>query len=293
MEPWIERFTGIAWESYATGDASASIIRMISLGVGGCLLLGCVSICRPRFGASGTKTAETLESSAHSALSRWALERLRNTVLYGASVLLLAFALLQWSDGFYRAGELMGQATQVLTPALLAYALWHRHRAQSSQGELLASERWSAWKGIQGMKGWSLMARWAVAATFFGHGLFASGWHPVPGHYVDMTMGLLGIEETAARELLRLFGAWDFAVALALVWPGRIGRKIRIPALAFAALWGFLTAMARVVWGFEASAPWHSLDQWLHETLIRMPHFAIPLALLLHTTGQSPPRSPT
>ena len=51
--------------------------------------------------------------------------------------------------------------------------------------------------------------------------------------------------------------------------------------LGYAVLWGFGTTIARVWANFN----WEWLDyvllQWLHESVMRMPHFLIPLAVFV------------
>jgi len=94
--------------------------------------------------------------------------------------------------------------------------------------------------------------RIGIFGSFLGHGVFAlmgkESWIP---YFTSV-----GISESAAATLLPLIGGLDVVVALlALVWPLRL-------VLAWAAIWGFATALIRPIsgepiWDFvERSANW-------------------------------------
>ena len=57
-------------------------------------------------------------------------------------------------------------------------------------------------------------------------------------------------------------------------WPRAIG-------LGWMAIWGFATALARPWAYYEPTSATESLDRWLPEFLLRAPHFALPVFLLL------------
>jgi len=130
------------------------------------------------------------------------------------------------------------------------------------------------------------LARRAVALTFFCHGLFAFGvsfpavpllHHPTPLAFIEMTQACLGIETTeAAAAFLRVAGIIDFVVAIAVFLP-----KGRALPLAYMALWGFLTALARPWAHVDLSHPVETLVRWFPEFLYRTPHWALPLLMLL------------
>lgn len=50
--------------------------------------------------------------------------------------------------------------------------------------------------------------------------------------------------------------------------------------LMYAAIWGFLTALARPVAGMRFQYEWWGADQYLHEFVYRAPHFVVLLFLL-------------
>ena len=131
----------------------------------------------------------------------------------------------------------------------------------------------------------------AIALTFTCHGLYAVGFYPRPGNFLEMVMNILPVYETGAIHFLNTAGILDFLLSLALFLPGRWP----LGALAYATFWGLATSLARV-WAYFHWAYWDSaLIQWLHETVMRFPHFLVPLALLIYfkmnavTAPKSPP----
>lgn len=130
--------------------------------------------------------------------------------------------------------------------------------------------------------GWSprfvLLVKIAIALTFTCHGLYAVGFYPRPGNFLEMVMNILPVSETGAIHFLNTVGVLDFALSLAIFLPGRIP----VLALAYASFWGLATSIARF-WAYFHWAFWDSaLKQWLHEAVMRFPHFLVPLALLLY-----------
>ena len=116
----------------------------------------------------------------------------------------------------------------------------------------------------------------AIALTFLGHGLYALGYFPVPGNFVYMTTKILGVGDGMAKTFLKIAGVLDI-----LIVTGIFFRKTQKPLLYYATFWGAVTALARVVAGFNSNAVGHSLSQWLHESVMRLPHGLLPLVLIL------------
>lgn len=118
----------------------------------------------------------------------------------------------------------------------------------------------------------------AIALTFICHGLYAVGYSPRPEIFQTMVINILGFDNDMAIHFLNLAGLLDFVFALALFvpWP-----KLNLLALAYLTFWGFMTTIARV-WAF---VHWEflgaGLAQWLHESVLRIPHFLMPLVLFL------------
>ena len=115
-----------------------------------------------------------------------------------------------------------------------------------------------------------------TAVVFVAHGMFAIGIYPVPARFVQMTIAILGFSEQATFNFLWIAGLLDFIVAIMLFIP-RISRV----AMLYMFFWGTLTALARSVSGFNADFWMESLHAYVYETVIRIPHGMIPLALYL------------
>lgn len=102
--------------------------------------------------------------------------------------------------------------------------------------------------------------RIGMFGTFLGHGIFALQLKP---RFLEMLTAFSGITGTAANNVMYAIGTVDIIVAiLALVFPFRL-------ALIYAAVWGFLTAVARPVAGDPI---WDFVERWSN--------WAVPLALL-------------
>ena len=147
---------------------------------------------------------------------------------------------------------------QVLSPVLLvlALALGVRHRATV------------------------ITAMVAFVATFAGHGLFAAGVWPTPSTFYGMTVKILGVEYDAAMAFLRIAGILDFVVCVGIFIP-----YARLPCALYAAAWGLLTALARPMAGMSTSLNYWGADQYVHEAVLRAPHFFIPVYLFLLLLG--------
>ena len=199
--------------------------------------------------------------------------RWTHAALVLGSVALTFLAYCYYRDKLYRLGEFGEYATQFTLP--LVFVWWIRGRLSR---EILLH-----------------VLRAGVALTFACHGLYAIGFYPTPGEWVTMTTTLTGLGDTDALRLLRFAGAFDFAVAALIFAPSR---GLALPALAYAGLWGLATALARSA----AFVRWENLSdsttQWLHESMMRVPHATVPLVLFLAlrarstTSGTAPAPAP-
>ena len=113
----------------------------------------------------------------------------------------------------------------------------------------------------------------AIALTFTCHGLYAVGYYPRPGHFMQMTMEILHINEASAVLFLNAAGALDFVLSILIFLP----RTWALIGLAYAVFWGFSTTIARIWANFIPDFWENSLLQWTHESVMRFPHFLIPL----------------
>ena len=172
---------------------------------------------------------------------------------------LLFYGASNYLDKGYQLAQWMEYASQIAMPILVVFLLQ---------------------KGVSNR--WLLLAKGAIALTFLGHGLYALGYFPLPGHFVYMTTEILGVSDTGARDLLFVAGVLDLVAVVFLFVP-----KIDKYALLYCILWGFLTALARPV-AYIQPGPvfWISVHQSLYEFFVRLPHFILPLCTLLLVMGK-------
>lgn len=116
-----------------------------------------------------------------------------------------------------------------------------------------------------------------IALTFTCHGLYAAGVFPVPQKFVSMTINSFGVNRDFALIYLKIAGWLDFIAALALFIPKITIQKVGLWYMVF---WGFVTALARLVANYYSFDAANSIMQWLHEFLIRAPHYLIPLVII-------------
>ena len=102
--------------------------------------------------------------------------------------------------------------------------------------------------------------RIGMFGTFLGHGIFAI---QLKKRFLEMLAAFTGITGSLANKLMVTIGVIDVGVAiLAILKPIRI-------ILIYAAIWGFMTALARPVAGDPI---WDFIERWAN--------WAVPLALL-------------
>lgn len=170
-----------------------------------------------------------------------------------SSLGLLLLAFLYSKDRFYQVGQGIEYAAQFLAPLFLYYAVQKNEFSKRT----------------------ILLMKLAIFCTFFGHGLYAIGYYHVPGGFIDMVINVLGVDQDQAVRLLFWAGVLDFAVAIGIFIP-----RMENAALFYCVIWGLLTSFARVAANFDSTVPWETLSQWTPEVIMRLPHAALPLALL-------------
>lgn len=116
----------------------------------------------------------------------------------------------------------------------------------------------------------------AVVMTFAGHGSYALGIWPTPANFYAMTSVILRADYDLATVFLRTVGVLDFIVCAGIFVPWA-----RRHCAAYAVVWGFLTAIARPVAGMSWSLYYWGADQYVHEAVLRSPHWIIPLYLFV------------
>jgi len=113
-----------------------------------------------------------------------------------------------------------------------------------------------------------------IALTFVGHGLYALGYYPVPGYFVDMVIRIFQCSESFARNFLLVAGILDMVIAVGIFLPHRTIVKY---CLLWAIIWGFATAIARVYGNFYSDFILNSLHQTIYQSIFRLPHGLFPL----------------
>lgn len=170
------------------------------------------------------------------------------------SVCLFILALLYCKEKFFHIGQLFEYAAQFTAPTLLY--LWVKTTVDKRR-----------------IMQFGLIA---CALTFICHGLYAVGYYPRPGTFVDMTIMSLHVKEATAHQILEVAGYLDFLVAILIFIP-----VTQRWALLYMVLWGFLTAFARVYTYFIPELAFDTLSQWWFETAFRLIHGGLPLFLYL------------
>ena len=182
------------------------------------------------------------------------MKKLGKFFLLGGSIGLFILALLYCKEKFLHVGQFFEYTIQFMSPVLLYMVVF-------TTVEFKKIRR---------------IALIAIALTFSCHGLYAVGYYPRPGSFIDMTLNTLPISEPSAHMLLKVAGILDFIVAIAIFIP-----RLSYAALVYAFVWGGLTAMARLVGHFHVAFLWNSFNQWTWEMIIRLPHGLIPLFVMI------------
>ncbi|MEO1448216.1 MAG: hypothetical protein AAFV07_01745, partial [Bacteroidota bacterium] len=135
---------------------------------------------------------------------------------------------------------------------------------------------------------WELWSKIAIALTFTGHGLYALGLpYATPSGFFVMTQEILGLTAAQAQIFLQIAGGLDLIVLVALFIP-----PLARSALFYATFWGLVTAFARSLAFVDWEASWLENLRWLSETIVRLSHGLIPLALWFALKRDSRPAPP-
>ena len=170
-----------------------------------------------------------------------------------ASLVFLAF--LYFKDRFYQIAQFFEYAAQFMAPGLLIWAVSAKRTPP---------------------RGFDFAIRLAVALTFICHGLYAFGYYPVPGNFVDMVIQILHVTDSQAIALLEIAAILDFAIGGLLI----LG-ILKPFAYGYAIFWGVATTAARLVANISWDLLGADLMRWLPEFIQRGPHATIPAAGLV------------
>jgi len=185
-------------------------------------------------------------------------KRLSKLLVLG-SLLLIILSGLFYKSKFLQFGQFIEYSCQMFSPLFLYVILFYKVHLPK----------------------FNFMLKLAIALTFAGHGLYALGVYPTPGVWIDMslsTLNFMGLYPSVnqVQHIIYLAGVLDMILALGIFLPN----KWSVPFLTWALIWGLLTALSRVIGFMYIDASWHTLVQWLPQTIMRFPHALIPLAVL-------------
>ena len=125
--------------------------------------------------------------------------------------------------------------------------------------------------------------KWVIALTFIGHGLYALNIFPVPADFTMMTSNILHMGRDGTVMFLAIAGVLDVLFSMLLFY-----RKTERIALVYMVIWGFLTALARLIAYHGIADTSTYLAMWIPEFLIRSGHFLVPLYLLVYIKRRTP-----
>jgi len=183
---------------------------------------------------------------------KWMPRFLQRFLLLGGAGLIF-LALLLWKEKFYSVGQFFEYALQFSLPFFFYYLIQQRENPG---------------------KYFIFWLKLATAITFVCHGLYAVGYYPQPGTFMEMTVEIMGWSDDTASGFLKLMGVLDFIVAILIFIP-----KTARLALGYMAAWGFLTALARIWTNFDFGNVVEHLHQTGFAFLYRVGHFLVPLGL--------------
>ncbi|MEM1326822.1 MAG: hypothetical protein AAGI23_12755 [Bacteroidota bacterium] len=186
----------------------------------------------------------------------WKVPKWLTNVLWIGSIGLFFLAFLYFKERFFQLGQLLEYSLQFSAPLFLFLLVRQK----------LAFLRLLFWIKV------------AIALTFISHGLYAIGYYPRPGGFTEMVLNILPISELQVGYFLVLVGILDFVFAALLF----LRSKTAFYAAAYLTFWGMMTTLARLWSYFQIDFWQETLSRWLPETLMRLPHFLIPLMVCLY-----------
>lgn len=181
------------------------------------------------------------------------MKKLGKLLLLGGGLSLFILAFLYSKDRFFHVGQFFEYTAQFMSPILLYLLMFSKVKLEKIK----------------------TLALIVIALTFICHGLYAIGYYPIPGIFMDMTLNILPVTEPIAHSFLKIAGILDFIVAIAIFIP-----KVSKMALWYMVVWGGLTAIARLVGHFYIDFLGITFSQWTWEVFVRLPHALLPLFVI-------------
>lgn len=182
--------------------------------------------------------------------------KLSKTLILG-SILLMVLSAIFYKEKFYKFGQLIEYSCQMFSPLFLYLILFFKTPPKKL----------------------NYLLKVAIAFTFLGHGLYALGAYITPGYWTAMAMSSLRfvglhLSEFTINKIIFYAGVLDIAIVIGIFLP----KKYCYPFLIWAAIWGLLTALSRVVGYTNINPTWDTFFQYLPQTIYRLPHFLIPIS---------------
>ncbi len=184
-------------------------------------------------------------------INKW--KKIAGVFMILGSLSLILLAMLYCKERFFSIGQFFEYALQFLTPLFLYFTV----KKGFVTSRLL------------------FYMKLAIAFTFVCHGLYAIGYYPRPGYFIEMTLNILNIEEDLAIKFLSFAGIMDFIIGIGIFLPFRYAKWIII----YAIIWGFFTTIARVWAYIELDYFIETSKQFIHESIYRVPHFVVPFVV--------------
>ena len=115
-----------------------------------------------------------------------------------------------------------------------------------------------------------------VGLTFIGHGMYALGVHYVPENFLLMTSNSLHFTNENSKIFLFVIGILDLVFSILLFIP-----KYSHFSIWYLIIWGLLTSLARIYYVLNLGITTEWLTINLPNTIYRLPHGLIPIAIYL------------
>lgn len=130
-------------------------------------------------------------------------------------------------------------------------------------------------KWLQADKALIFWIRLALSTCFIGHGAYAAGFPYQPINFVNMIAFSFPISFEAAQPIVTFIGWMDIVLGITIFI-----RPLERATLYHMAVWGFITACARVTAYVIVPMEMDAFNFWFYETTVRLIHGALPLFLL-------------
>lgn len=200
-----------------------------------------------------------LSGAVSTVLLYFSKKRIFRIPIYIASVFVTLIVFLEFKEKFFHSAQMIEGTIQALAPICFIWLLNPKIKIKYIQ----------------------FFLKIIIGLTFLGHGLYAVGVYATPGNFVDMTIILLGVNEEQAKLFLHIVGWLDIIIFPLLFIPKTIK-----PALWYAIIWGVLTALARIFYYLELTNFELNSFFMVHDTLFRLAHGLVPLALYFYLNHQ-------